>query len=406
VGIKVQQLIKIIINEGFSKAKEVKSMKKFFLAISLVAVLGFIVAPANALVGVPDDVPGTDIMAPFIYVSMPGFGNENTLITITEVNGTTTQLAGWVNDIDSVQVFNFGGVLTPFDVFGIDGLTLINMMGIGSLAEIALRTDTDGDGVPDHWVGYVYFFNLNTFENLISNIYQVYLPAGMAAAINGVSFENKQANVTNLGYSDFLWQTNGPFAIPFSTWGWNNEAFSANALNAGNARLALGSPAPIVYFDQALGVWTQLANFFRLLPRYFVLDSNGLSLLIIWTDTFYTQILPPGTVHCNFWNEDEYGLSANIPIDHELNILRVNSLLPGGLFPVGVYPQAGWIDIATPDIFRTFIVDPQWNFDWNLDGMTDGAQRQWLVYSWQRAIGPAAEAWEVIHPAHRQAIPF
>jgi len=391
-------------------------MKKFFLAISLVAVLGFIAVPANALVGVPDDVVGTDILAPWIYVSMPGFGNENTLITITEVMGITTNLAGWVNDIDSVQVFNFGGVLTPFDVFGIDGLTLINMMGIGSLAEIALRTDTDGDGTPDHWVGYVYFFNLSTFENLISNIYQVYLPAGMAAAINGVSYENKEGQVIYPFYSDNVaptWlQTNGPFAIPFSTFGWMNEAFSANALNAGNARLswdfvnAVPSPAPILYLDFAVGLWTQAANFFRLLPRYFVMDAIGRSLLIIWTDTFYTQILPPGIVHCNFWNEDEFGLSANIPIDHELNILLVNQLLPGGLFPVGVYPQAGWIDITTPDIFRTFIVDPQWNFDWNNDGNTDGAQRQWLVYSWQRAYGPANEAWEVIHPAHRQALPY
>jgi hypothetical protein len=142
-------------------------------------------------------------------------------------------------------------------------------------------------------------------------------------------------------------------------------------------------------------------NNFRLMPRFFVMDDQGENLLMIWTETFYTGVLTPGNVHCNFWDEDEFGLSANIPIDHELNIIRLCDVLPAGLF-AGVFPYGGWIDIQTPDIFNAGIVSPQWNFDANLNGITDGAERPWLVYSWQRAYGPAAEAWEVIHAADRQ----
>ena len=370
-------------------------MKKLIAVAAMLSVMFFGFGTSQALVGMPDDVVATDILVPWIYVSMPGFGNENTLITVTEVNGMAlpnTALMGWVNDIDSVPVFNFGAELTPFDVWGIDGLALINLMPL--LAQQALEIDVDLDGVNDHWAGYVYLYNLNYLQNLMSHVYQVYLPAGMAAGIKGVGMECRP-------YADVQYQSNGPNAIPFSTFNWMDEAFSAHALWAGEWFLSVAAPLPAPVPNPVLPAVTGNVNNFRLMPRFFVMDDQGENLLMIWTETFYTDILTPGNVHCWFYDEDEFGLSANIPVDHELNIIRLRDILPGGLF-AGVYPYGGWINIQTPDIFNAGIISPQWNFDQNGNGITDGAERPWLVYSWQRAYGPAAEAWEVIHAADRQ----
>ena len=347
-------------------------MKKFFMAIALVAMLGFAAVPANALVGVPDDVPGTDILVPWIYVSMPGFGNENTLITITEVKGQATTLDVWINDIDSVPTANWTEALTPFDVMVDDGLSII--LSLSPLAQAALEIDTDGDGVNDHWAGYIYYFNNDWVNNnLISNLYQVYLTAGMAASLNGVSMEFNDAFDPR--------QTNGAWSI------FGDEAYSANALWVGKNLLAFAAPPG------------PDATFMRLMPRYFILDNLGVSLLMIWVETFYTGIPVPGLIHCDFFDEEELSLSSNIPIIHELNIIDVSTIIPAGLMPVlfPLVPWGGWINIQTHDIFGF-----GWFTDLNVNGIWDGAERHWLVYSWQRAIGPAAEAWEVMHPAHRE----
>ena len=75
-------------------------MKRILICLSVLVFLGFGAVPAQALIGVPDDVPGTDILVPFFYVSMPGFGNDNTLITITEVKGIETELHYTVHNKD------------------------------------------------------------------------------------------------------------------------------------------------------------------------------------------------------------------------------------------------------------------------------------------------------------------
>ncbi len=342
-------------------------MKKFIAVAAILSVMFFGSGTSQALVGVPDDVPGTDILVPWIYVSMPGFGEENTLITITEVKGIAplTNLLIWVQDIDSVTVWNSAASLTPFDVWGTDGLSLINMMS--PLAQAALEIDTDGDGINDHWAGYIYFFNTTSLiDNLISNVYQVWLTGGMAASLNGVS-----------------WEFDNAFTPARQTGIFGDEAFSANALWEGKNLLAFAATAPID------------ATFFRLMPRYFILDDIGQSLLMIWVEAALTGIPTPGLIHCVFFDEDEFALSSNIPIIHELNVINVRDILPLGLF--AGYPWGGWIDITTPDMWGN-----GWFTDLNGNLIFDGAERQWLGYSWQRAIGPAAEAWEVIHKAHRE----
>ena len=369
-------------------------MKKFIAVAAMLSVMFFGFGTSQALIGVPDDVPGTDILVPWIYVSMPGFGNENTLITVTDVKapnapGNTT-LNGVIYDIDSNPLHDWTVNLTPFDVYVTDGLTIINTMAPGMAAQ--LEIDIDNDGTNDHWAGYVLIEN-RTWGNtpfllagqncnhLISHVYQVYLTAGMAAGINGVSYEHWDGWFADARQTGFI--------FPWRPW--TDEAFSANALLIGKYALT-GQYDPLLPPPDAA--------FFRLMPRYFILDDVGENLLMIWTETNFTGIPAPGVVHCNFYDEEENVLSSNISLVNELNILRICDIVPAGLFP-GVYPWAGWIDIRTPDVFGN-----GWFTDANGNLIMDGAEREWLGYSWQRASGPAMEAWEVIHPAHRETDPI
>ena len=372
-------------------------MKKIIAVAAMLSVMFFGFGTSQALIGVPDDVPGTDILIPWIYVSMPGFGNENTLITVTDVKapnapGNTT-LHCVLHDIDSNPVHNWTVNLTPFDVYVTDGMSILDTMAPGVKAQ--LEIDVDNDGVNDHWAGYVLMRNATwgnfpigqDCNHLISHAYQVYLTAGMAAGINGVSYEHWDGM-----YVDAR-QAGAIFPNPPRLW--SDEAFSANALLIGKCLLT-GQPIPPFGVD---------ADFFRLMPRYFILDDVGVNLLVIWTETFYTRIPVVGVVHCNFYDEEENVLSSNIPLDHELNILKVRDIIPAGLFS-GVYPWGGWIDITTPDnVFDIPLDGIGYDDDVNGNLVWDGAERQWLGYSWQRAMGPAMEAWEVIHPVHRETVP-
>jgi hypothetical protein len=385
-------------------------MKKFIAVAAMLSVMFFGFGTSQALVGVPDDVPGTDILVPFFYVSMPGFGDENTLMTITDVKAPGgygpppgvqgTDLHMTVYTIDSFPVHNAFITLTPFDVYS-DNMLRIIVDDMAPAARTALEIDTHGSppGV-DHYAGYVIFRNTSypalfnpVWDNLISNIYQVYLSAGMAASYNGVSWEWDSAFADPVRQLDVIW---------------GDEAFSANALYTGKWLLGLGIPAPVN------------AAWFRLMPRYFVMDDVADSLLMIWVEANFSAapagfnpailspIPVPGVLHCYFFNEDEDVFSSSISLDNELNIVNVREILPGGLF--NGYPWGGWIDITTPDDQGAGWNYPVWDPVANAWIPTDlGAYRQWVAYSWQRAIGPAAEAWEVIHPVHRDAdigLPF
>ena len=367
-------------------------MKKFIAVTTMLSIMFFGFGTSQALIGMPDDVPGTDILIPWFYVSMPGEGNENTLITVTDVKAPNwpgdTILHCVVHDIDSNPLANWDVVLTPFDVYVTDGLTILNTMAPGVKAQLGI--DTTGNLINDHWAGYILIEEVTwdpfppgqRVNHLISHVYQVWLTAGMAAGINGVSYEHWDGVYVDPRQAGAI--------FPFPPRLFPDEAFSANALLIGKCLLT-GQPIPVPD-----------ATFFRLMPRYFILDDVGVNLLMIWTETFYTRIPPPGVVHCNFYDEDENVLSSNITLDHELNILKIRDIIPAGLFP-GVYPWGGWIDIRTPDlVFDTPGDGIGYDGDLNVNGIDDGAERQWLGYSWQRAIGPAMEAWEVIHPVHRE----
>ena len=68
-------------------------MKKILIALSVLAAMALGTVPAQALIGTPDAVPGTRILVPFFIVSKSGYGDEDTLVSITEVGVATDTFA-------------------------------------------------------------------------------------------------------------------------------------------------------------------------------------------------------------------------------------------------------------------------------------------------------------------------
>jgi hypothetical protein len=330
-------------------------MKKLFIALSILAALALGAVPAQALMGMPDDVPGCDVLQPFFIVSMPGFGNVNTLMVFTDTWGVWPASTGAVFHYDvltkkSVTVYNDILVGTNYDIVPTDALTIINLMAPTERAK--LEYDLDEDGVNDSYVGYISFQNLYwPANNVIAQTLVVDLAAGMAS-------------MANVPAKEF-----NPFVPPIMTDFFGLELFSANALaTAENLQIGGGVMGAI---------------YFGLYPRYYIVDANGLSFMIIWKSVNW----PSPNLHVWFLNADEKYVSSNLPLPDELNIVNIEKHLPASLHTG--YPKEGWIQLGIPDAYNN---PPVGVFgDW-----------EWLGYTWLKAVGSAQESWTALTPIHRE----
>ena len=341
-------------------------MKKFIAVAAILSVMFLGAGTSLALMGVPDAVPGKDILIPFFMVSMPDEGSDNSLITITDVTGagaaTFDELHLRLYDSNSIEQYNEWISITADDVYVTDALTLVNNMS--PLGRAALEIDLDDNGTPDHWVGYIHFESLIPGNNFMAHVYQVSVTDGVVAGYTGVSLEDATVRIDARleGYQgagvDFV----------------DLEAFSANALNAAREILRVG----ILPVD---------ATSFRLLPRIYLADADSTNILIIWTDVEPAVGIddPPGDLHVNFYDQDENAISSPITIDKELNFIEVKGIYPDVLTGTAPY-AAGWIDIETT------AVDIAWDAD-----------RYWLGYSLQRAAMAGGTTLDVILEVHRDA---
>jgi hypothetical protein len=370
-------------------------MKKFIAVAAMLSVMFLGIGTSQALMGVPDAVPGRDILVPFFIVSMDGLGTDNTLITITDVNGIPLGTADKQSElrnafhlevmtIDSEVVYNKMIKMTKYDVYVSDALTLIDLMSPDGRTALEVDLDPDIDG-NDHYVGYMRYQGVNSGNYFMSQLYQIAVADGIVAGYNGVSMEDEAGGGGSdhlIGYDEFI----------------NVEAFSANALAA--AKVLLNGD----YHDLLEGnEGEDAADSFRLLPRFYLHDEDSINYLIIWTDfededlfNDPVDLALPGTLHVNFYDEAEQCSSANITIDHELKFLNIRDIVPSGLF--GTDPlAAGWIDLVTPD------GSDNAQERWELNGQ--GAKRLWLGYSLQRVLanGSGNGTLDVIFEVHRDA---
>jgi hypothetical protein len=348
-------------------------MKKFFIALSVLAALMLCVVPAQALVGTPDNVPGSDAIVPFIC-DISGSTGLNTLFVFTDVGGAwsgtatapTGRLHYTVNTTRSVTVHDGTWRGTAHDVVSSDAFTILAEMSVASRALLA--KDIDGDGTNDHYAGYMYVENRNSSgtdllqNNVVGQFYLVNLAAGKAAAAN-IPMKEYSTLTTGAAVAPAVFR-NEMVQVNATAVDWNMELFSANALlNAKQQQANLG---------------TLNATNFYMYPRIFIVEG-GVNWMMYWLSA--NDAFAAGTIHVNVYNADEVPLSTNIPLDDEWHIYDAAIHLPAGLWTA--YPHEGWIDMT-----------------W---ATSTAALRTLEAIGWvyQQATGSASESWTVMTPMWR-----
>jgi hypothetical protein len=343
-------------------------MKKFFIALSVLAALMLSVVPSQALIGMPDDTAGTEAVVPFIC-DISGTTGLNTLIMFMD-----SGLAGGIDfhytilTKRSKTVYDDNLVGTPGDIVATDAFTEMGKMAPAIRAE--LEVDLSGDGVNDHYAGYIYYQNLTgdptTYNSVVGQFLLVNLPNGIAAASNIAMKE---------------WKANLPAALQPQMAPFGIELFSPNAL-AGAMTLQDGNTAAVA------------CNTFGIYPRFYIQSAGDATWLIFWMSQ--NDVL--GTyVHLNFWDDEENVVSSNIPMTDELTIIDVEPFLPESIFPKDVYPKEGWVDLY-------WDINPATNYPF----MTDGVRNlEFLGWSYLQAKSSSAQMnWTVMTPMWRDDVSY
>ena len=364
-------------------------MKKIFLALSVLAVVAFMAVPCQALVGMPDAVPGSKVIIPFWLVQSDLQGN-NTLVTLTEVDGRRVKrnctpespclLHLRVFNKRSVEIHNEFIDYTKYDVVDINfGKIVKDNFGEAAMDDCKVVLN----GV-EHYFGYATVEDLDfaRYDHWIAHLYQLDLTGGLAA---GVVIPAKEIVPKD-------WEAGWPFpnvcaqyadAGPGPTWWRDYEAFNGDAYYSAQRKIANRGCSN--------------AGWFRLMPRYYVHDEDtGQCYIIVWQSrNLYVPLgaaIPypkGGLLHVFWYDEEENVYSANIDIPHEVNIIEVPYWIPGALKGGGVPWAAGWLDMIMPG---SFLFATPWT-----------TATEMLAYSWQMAEGAAEESWSVLFEVHRDA---
>lgn len=322
------------------------------------------VVPSQALIGMPDDAPGTDAVVPFIC-DISGATGLNTLIMFMDIDpggAVDINFHYTIYTVRSVTVYDDDLTGTDGDIVSTDGFTEVAKMAPAIRTQ--LEVDLDGDGVNDHYAGYIYYDNnVATSNDVVGSFYFVNLAAGVAAATN-IPMKEWNNNI-NAGANGFQ-----AVMAPAAS---NIELFSPNALK-GAEDLQIGAGGAAFVNATAFGIY----------PRFYIQASGDSTWLIFWKSANTI----PGTLHVDFFDSEENDVSSNIPLDDELTILDIEPYLPIGLFPAATYPKEGWIWLT-----------------WNTDTAALRAL-EILGWSYQQATSAAgALNWTVLMPMWREVNP-
>jgi hypothetical protein len=409
---KVVFIISFFINKN---CEWEKSMKKLILALSVVGILCLGVVQSQALVGMPDAVPGTHLIQPFFLVPIPGCGGtDNTLMTLTEVRGFggaewQPELRGklhWtIFDRHSIEKANGTVPYTKYDVVVLNAETLV--LGNCSVDQLkSLEVDLDEDSTTgnadgnEYYMGYItYVNNLEGADNFIGHMYVVDIPKGRASGAIIPAREYAPRGNDPLGAEEYWPMQNSsliskwitPYTRPFPTFT-DYEVFTAAALAYSKDREHSAQDADI-----------ELPTWFRLLPRYYLKDHTGETFFFIWTSGNWGKFFDDGNfdpdtynVVINMYDEDEHVRSGSINLPYELNYINVRNTIPRSWLDTKL---GGWFDICW-DIECLNTWDPDWDFPWLYDAIPLAAE--WLGYSYQFAYDLDLEVnWNALFPIHR-----
>jgi hypothetical protein len=359
-------------------------MKKLLVALSFMAVLVFAGTPSMALVGMPDAVPGTDVIQPFFLVAVDG--GLDTLSVITEVKGEAGYVHWTLYDQKSVPIINDNIPYTPYDVIPISIRGVLQ--AYASVAELEALTVNLGTALePDlYYMGYIEFWNSNRwipqvdpgatdpYDNLIGHMYLVDLLNGIASGVVIPARELAQRkqidnhNLLNIFWPGWWFTQNSALVLrdlgaPWGLVPWpeftDYEVFTATAYAHSKGRES------DFFLNQIFNLVGNIGNltladienlqlvpgYFRLLPRYFIRDAYGDTWFFLWTNGNWGRYYDQDNddwwpLHCNVWDEAENPSSHTFNIPYELNALNIRDALPASVTSIG-----GWVD------FR-------WDYEW------------------------------------------
>lgn len=186
----------------------------------------------------------------------------------------------------------------------------------------SLEIDLDRDGVNDHYAGYVMFENLNEKDpknQAMGVLYLVNLVNGVSAGVNLASIEvDETLSITDLRLVDQNRHT---------------ERFSGNAMYRAQQYISLPFKPSTV----------KDATYFRLLPRYVLIDSTYYNYWFVWSDS------PVNSAVVLIYDEDENLISGTLPpLSKGLTIVDFKQIVPN-VGPEST-PVAGWIDLTLSDV--------------------------------------------------------
>jgi hypothetical protein len=392
--------------------KREESMKKLILALSIVGILGLGIVPAQALVGMPDAVPGTHLIQPFFLVPIPGTdGTDNTLMAMTEVRGFGgTEIGSPCNGKLHWTIYNRhskklvdGKVpYTKYDVVVLNAADLIyNNCSVDDLK--ALEVDLNEDGVNEYYMGYITYMNTICCEdNFIGHMYVVDMPTGRASGAILPAREYAPRCDDPCDSKCYWPQQNAcldtHYIPPIGTLPTPNftdyEVFTPFALAYSKCR---------EHSDWPCRAW-MMPEWFRLLPRYYLKDHTGETFFFIWTSGNWGEffegagVIDPDaySVDMLMYDEDEHCRSGWINLPYELNFVNVRHKIPTAWLDTAL---GGWFDIYW-EISCIDTWDPDWEFPYLWDAVPLAAE--WLGYSYQYAFEDSLGLnWNALFPIHR-----
>jgi len=414
-------------------------MRKGLAALAAAVFFLSVGGVAQAVIGVPDDVPGSTLLYPFFKVdpTRGPLNAQDTLIVVTNTAGPTDSTeSGVFPDVavhvtlwsaSSVHVYDFSIVLTPHDVWSCSLFDLV-VGGTGCdqalPAPLGVQTalETTVDGVTT-LTGYVtadlvyaptslfpgqsnYPFGYGNV--LVGHLYLVNLVAGSSTGFNAVSIEtdNPCYGHNALPVTGQLLQNSRGF---YRTRCEEEQGAAACSPVGVAASCPVGGGAVLAYgdfgerIDGPNGDWAQTGNAggflgvapdspLSLIVRYFSSTALlGRTQVWLWKDRNTTA--QAGALNVAVYDEAENVHSVQFSLPNEVNFAVTSQIItpgaPGGWFrikfPCAPFGSCSYDYLTPPGV-----------------APSNRTPIQAVAYSLQFAQDSPTLRWDAAFPAHRQ----
>jgi len=432
---------------------EEKSMKKIFIALSVLAALTFGVGSALAVPGAVDNVPGTDFVTPFLVsdARVTQGSGQTTLLDLSEVRGFATEFHFFFYDRMSNYIADAWVPITHWGTIMRDVAVLLQAMSPTDRT----RLEYTWDGAL-HYAGYIVADNFiwvpnpaapgtvmrvrGTQDNVIASIYMLDLSNGIAAASTIPMREYYTAGLPNVaqlaipvsgggvagnpfimaptaaqqarwaitGASYMPWYIAGLPYVPATAYGvvnnyenWSPVALAAASNLVWGRAVSTRNYSTYNAIGQELTRWTAPdADWFRMIPEYYILDATGRTIFMFWQNGMGNGV----TFHMYVINDDEDYYSTTIPIN-EVTFIDAIDWIPSGLLVA--YPYSGifnWTTRdtslnATPYVWK-YAQILGWNWQSANSGATTAATNWQIMKEMARDVGTVGGPRAIPVPNH------